>query len=135
MEEDPIVTTNNEPEQMITSFQVEDELTVSQDRTAVALEKSIPYSNQYEEVEEKRMYEDEAQDEGQANIHSMEEAHANVEEEIETGTSSHQSQKRSHLPFNVMMLQSDKKKLNVNETAAFDPSSQVKKMTFIEMRK
>ncbi|MEK5106950.1 DNA translocase FtsK [Cytobacillus sp. FSL K6-0129] len=130
MEEAPIVATNNEPEQVIASFQVEDELTVSQNQTAVALEKSIPYSNQYEEVEEKRMYEDEAQDEGQTNIHSMEEAHANVEEEIETGTSSHQSQKRSHLPFNVMMLQSDKKKLNVNETAAFDSSSQVKKNDF-----
>ncbi|MED1605880.1 DNA translocase FtsK [Cytobacillus kochii] len=130
VEEDPIVTTNNEPEQVIASFQVEDELTVSQNQTAVALEKSIPYSNQYEEVEEKRMYEDVAQDEGQTNIHSMEDAHANVEEELETETSSHQPQKRSHLPFNVMMLQSDRKKLNVNETPEFHPSSQVKKNDF-----
>ncbi|MEA1855111.1 DNA translocase FtsK [Cytobacillus sp. OWB-43] len=130
VEEAPIVATNNEPEQVIASFQVEDELTVSQNQTAVALEKSIPYSNQYEEVEEKRMYEDVAQDEGQTNIHSMEDAHANVEEEIETETSSHQPQKRSHLPFNVMMLQSDRKKLNVNETPEFHPSSQVKKNDF-----
>ncbi|ASV68651.1 DNA translocase FtsK [Cytobacillus kochii] len=130
VEEAPIVATNNEPEQVIASFQVEDELTVSQNQTAVALEKSIPYSNQYEEVEEKRMYEDVAQDEGQTNIHSMEDAHANVEEEIETETSSHQPQKRSHLPFNVMMLQSDRKKLNVNETPEFHPSSQGKKNDF-----
>ncbi|MEK4923835.1 DNA translocase FtsK [Cytobacillus sp. FSL R5-0569] len=130
VEEAPIVATNNEPEQVIASFQVEDELTVSQNQTAVALEKSIPYSNQYEEVEEKRMYEDVAQDEGQTNIHSMEDAHANVEEELETETSSHQPQKRSHLPFNVMMLQSDRKKLNVNETPEFHPSSQVKKNDF-----
>ncbi|WP_342488505.1 DNA translocase FtsK [Cytobacillus sp. FSL W7-1323] len=130
VEEAPIVATNNEPEQVIASFQVEDELTVSQNQTAVALEKSIPYSNQYEEVEEKRMYEDVAQDEGQTNIHSMEDAHANVEEELETETSSHQPQKRSHLPFNVMMLQSDRKKLNVNETPKFHPSSQVKKNDF-----
>lgn len=109
MEEETLVVTNNEPEQVIVPFQEEDEVIVSQEQSAVALENTAPISNQFEEVEEKRMYEEVVQNEGQTSIDSIEEAHVNVEEEIETEKSSLQSQKRSHLPFNVMMLQSDKK--------------------------
>lgn len=130
MEEETLVVTNNEPEQVIVPFQEEDEVIVSQEQSAVALEKTAPISNQFEEVEEKRMYEEVVQNEGQTSIDSMEEVQVNVEEEIETEKSSLQSQKRSHLPFNVMMLQSDKKRLNVNETVEFDQSSQVKKNDF-----
>ncbi|MBD7935503.1 DNA translocase FtsK [Cytobacillus sp. Sa5YUA1] len=130
MEEETLVVTNNEPEQVIVPFQEEDEVIVSQEQSAVALEKTAPISNQFEEVEEKRMYEEVVQNEGQTSIDSMEEVQVNVEEEIETEKSPLQSQKRSHLPFNVMMLQSDKKRLNVNETVEFDQSSQVKKNDF-----